>query len=63
MIKNIIFDFDGVLVDSEILVAKAFVKYMLNFDGPYLLEVCVEKEENVFPMIPSGASVSDVRLS
>ena len=32
MIKNIIFDFDGVLVDSEILVAKAFTKYMKNFD-------------------------------
>ena len=31
MIKNIIFDFDGVLVDSEILVAKAFSKYMQNF--------------------------------
>ena len=30
MIKNIIFDFDGVLVDSEILVAKAFAKYMHN---------------------------------
>ena len=31
MVKNIIFDFDGVLVDSEILVAKAYVKYMQNF--------------------------------
>ena len=29
---------------------------------PYLLEVIIEKEENVFPMIPSGSSVSDVRL-
>ncbi|MEL0186448.1 MAG: biosynthetic-type acetolactate synthase large subunit [Flavobacteriaceae bacterium] len=38
------------------------VKEMLSFDGPYLLEVCVEKEENVFPMIPSGSSVSDIRL-
>jgi acetolactate synthase-1/2/3 large subunit len=38
------------------------VKEMLNFDGPYLLEVCVEKEENVFPMIPSGSSVSNIRL-
>lgn len=30
MIKNIIFDFDGVLVDSEILVARAFSKYLAN---------------------------------
>ncbi len=36
---------------------------MLDHNGPYLLEVMVEKETNVFPMIPSGASVSDVRLS
>jgi acetolactate synthase-1/2/3 large subunit len=35
---------------------------MLNHDGPYLLEVKVEKEGNVFPMVPAGASVSDVRL-
>ncbi len=28
----------------------------------YFLEVCVEKEDNVFPMIPSGATVSDIRL-
>lgn len=35
----------------------------LNHKGPYLLEVVVEKEENVFPMVPSGASVSEIRLS
>ncbi len=35
---------------------------MLAHDGPYLLEVIVEKEENVFPMVPSGASVSQIRL-
>lgn len=34
----------------------------LGHEGPYLLEVVVEKEENVFPMVPSGASVSDIRL-
>ncbi|WP_258103670.1 biosynthetic-type acetolactate synthase large subunit [Marinoscillum sp. MHG1-6] len=34
----------------------------LNSDGPQLLEVVVEKEENVFPMVPAGASVSDIRL-
>ncbi len=38
------------------------VDAMLAFDGPYLLEVVVEKETNVFPMVPSGASVSDIRL-
>jgi acetolactate synthase-1/2/3 large subunit len=35
---------------------------MLNFDGPYLLEIVCEKEENVFPMVPAGASVAAIRL-
>jgi acetolactate synthase-1/2/3 large subunit len=35
---------------------------MIASDEPYFLEVCVEKEDNVFPMIPTGASVSDIRL-
>jgi acetolactate synthase I/II/III large subunit len=35
---------------------------MLDHDGPYLLEVVVEKEENVFPMVPAGASISNIRL-
>lgn len=35
---------------------------MLASDKPYLLEVLVEKEENVFPMVPTGASVADIRL-
>lgn len=39
------------------------VKEMIASDASYFLEVCVEKEDNVFPMIPAGASVSDVRLS
>ncbi len=34
----------------------------LSTEGPALLEVIVEKEENVFPMVPAGSSVSDVRL-
>jgi len=32
MIKNIIFDFDGVLVDSEILVAQSFCRYLSNLN-------------------------------
>ncbi|MGM0376449.1 MAG: thiamine pyrophosphate-binding protein, partial [Bacteroidota bacterium] len=38
------------------------IQTMINTEGPYLLEVIVEKEGNVFPMVPSGASVSDIRL-
>ncbi|MFL2601304.1 MAG: biosynthetic-type acetolactate synthase large subunit [Flavobacteriaceae bacterium] len=35
---------------------------MINSKEPYFLEICVEKEDNVFPMIPTGASVSEIRL-
>ena len=38
------------------------IEVLLDHKGPYLLEVCVENEGNVFPMIPTGASVSDIRL-
>ncbi len=38
------------------------IKEFIEFDGPYLLNVIVEKEENVFPMVPSGESVSNIRL-
>ena len=38
------------------------VKRMLEHKGAYLLEAVVEREENVFPMIPTGASVSEIRL-
>ncbi|MBT8244928.1 MAG: biosynthetic-type acetolactate synthase large subunit [Winogradskyella sp.] len=38
------------------------VAEMVASKEPYFLEVCVEKEDNVFPMIPSGATVSDIRL-
>ncbi len=35
---------------------------MMASNESYLLEIMVEKEGNVFPMIPTGASVSDIRL-
>lgn len=35
---------------------------MMEHEGPYLLDIIVEKEENVFPMVPSGACISDIRL-
>ena len=30
--------------------------------GAFLLEVCVESQENVFPMVPAGAPVAEIRL-
>jgi acetolactate synthase-1/2/3 large subunit len=35
---------------------------MLNTKGAYLLEVMVGKENNVFPMVPQGCSVAEIRL-
>ena len=36
---------------------------MFASEGPYLLDITVEKEGNVFPMVEPGASVSDIRLT
>ncbi len=41
----------------------AAVAEMMASKDSYFLEIMVEKENNVFPMIPTGASVSDIRLS
>lgn len=41
----------------------AAVAEMMASKDSYFLEVMVEKENNVFPMIPTGASVSDIRLN
>jgi len=41
--------------------AEAVAEMMASKEA-YFLEVCVEKEGNVFPMVPSGASVSQIRL-
>jgi acetolactate synthase-1/2/3 large subunit len=40
----------------------AAIDEMLTHNGPYFLEVVVEREENVFPMVPTGASVAEIRL-
>jgi acetolactate synthase-1/2/3 large subunit len=35
---------------------------LLAREGPCLLEIEVQQEGNIFPMVPAGASVSDIRL-
>ena len=39
------------------------IEEMIKSNEPYFLEVVVEKEANVFPMIPTGSSVSEIRLN
>ena len=41
---------------------KSAIEKMILSKESYFLEIIVEKEGNVFPMIPTGATVSDVRL-
>ncbi len=41
---------------------KGALEEMLNSKGSFLLEVMVTKENNVFPMVPQGCSVSEIRL-
>ncbi len=38
------------------------LKEMIEHDGSYVLEVMVGRENNVFPMVPQGSSVSEIRL-
>ncbi len=38
------------------------IKEMLQSQGPYFVEMVVGKEDNVFPMVPAGAGVSEVLL-
>ncbi len=41
---------------------KDALQEMLDHKGPYLLEVMVGKENNVFPMVAQGTSVAEIRL-
>ena len=36
---------------------------MISHKGPVLADICVDKAENVFPMIPSGAAHNEMKLS
>tara|TARA_B100001057_G_scaffold500993_1_gene619548 strand:- start:467 stop:2152 length:1686 start_codon:yes stop_codon:yes gene_type:complete len=57
---------DGYSIKNNIVKEKKdldkAIKEFLNCKDSFLLNVIVEKEENVFPMVPSGESVSNIRL-
>ena len=48
-------------IDERSTLSEA-IDHWLESDGPALLEIMVEKEENVFPMVPSGDSISNILL-
>lgn len=55
----------GVESDRALTLQEVESKFQkaLDHKGPYLLEVKVEREENVFPMVSPGASLSETRLN
>jgi acetolactate synthase-1/2/3 large subunit len=56
------YDIEAVKVSKREDLADA-IKTMIASKDAFFLEVVIEQEDNVFPMIPTGASVSDIRLS
>lgn len=55
------FGIDGHKV-SDRTELSASLDTLLSSDKPYLLEIVCEKEENVFPMVPAGTCVANIRL-
>lgn len=56
------YSIEGNKVSDRIYLQKA-IKTMIEYDGPYLLEIMVGKENNIFPMVPQGRGVADIVLS
>lgn len=55
------FRIEGASVDKRENLSAALDKALAS-KGPYLLEIMVEQEHNVFPMVATGASVDDIKL-
>jgi len=53
---------DATKIEQRVELDEA-LNQLLNSNGAYLLEVVVQREENVFPMVATGASVSEIRLN
>ena len=56
------FGIKGLRVD-EVSSLDATIDEMINTNGPVIADIRVEKEENCFPMIPSGAAHNEMILS
>ena len=56
------YDIEAIKIDQRTELSEA-LDTMLTSKAAYLLEAVVEQEENVFPMVATGASVSEIRLN
>ncbi len=50
---------EGIMVDEKEDVREA-LETALSTDGPYVLDFRIEREENVFPMVPAGAAINEM---
>jgi acetolactate synthase-1/2/3 large subunit len=50
---------DGIRVDSPDGVREA-LSAAIETDGPFVLDFRIEREENVFPMVPAGAAINEM---
>ena len=56
------FGIKGLRVEKPELLSST-IEEMISYKGPVLADICVDKAENVFPMIPSGAAHNEMKLS
>ena len=50
---------EGIMVESSEEVLPA-LKAAIETDGPFVIDFRVEREENVFPMVPAGAAINEM---
>ncbi|MGB4506497.1 MAG: biosynthetic-type acetolactate synthase large subunit [Candidatus Methanoculleus thermohydrogenotrophicum] len=50
---------EGIMVDEKEDVLEA-LQAALATDGPFVLDFRIEREENVFPMVPAGAAINEM---
>ncbi len=53
------YDIKAIKINQKKDVEKA-IKEALNFPGPMLLDFAIPQDENVFPMVPEGASLEEM---
>jgi len=50
----------GFRVTNKSELSEAFDKAFANRSGPFIIDIITEREENVWPMVPAGASLDEI---